>query len=31
MERAQAAQIQLLERVHQNELEIRVHMAREGG
>lgn len=29
MERAQAAQIQLLERVHQNELEIRVHMARE--
>lgn len=30
MERAQAAQIQLLERVHQNELEIRVHMAREG-
>ena len=30
MERAQAGQIQLLERVHQNELEIRVHMAREG-
>lgn len=30
MERVQAAQIQLLERVHQNELEIRVHMAREG-
>ena len=29
MERVQAAQIQLLERVHQNELEIRVHMARE--
>ena len=30
MERVQAAQIQFLERVHQNELEIRVHMAREG-
>lgn len=30
MERVQAAQIQLLERVHQNELETRVHMAREG-
>ena len=30
MERVQAAQIQLLERVHHNELEIRVHMAREG-
>ena len=30
MERVQAAQIQLLERVHLNELEIRVHMAREG-
>lgn len=30
MERVQASQIQLLERVHQNELEIRVHMAREG-
>lgn len=29
LERAQAAQIQLLERVHQNELEIRVHVARE--
>lgn len=30
MERAQAAQLQLLERVHLNELEIRVHIAREG-
>lgn len=30
MERVQAAQVQFLERVHQNELEIRVHMAREG-
>jgi hypothetical protein len=30
MDRVQDAQIQLLERVHQNQLEIRVHMAREG-
>jgi len=30
LEKAQAAQLQLLERVHQNELEIRVQIAREG-